>query len=113
MAKAHSPDNYAGNMRVDGNTLGKSVYFPNSYHSAAPTTGTTPSFDPSTAETPMQVGSNVMSRKSHYRHEGHPSEYDQVRELYQRVLSTDERANLHSNTSRLLKVRSWLSVLRR
>ncbi|KPV75803.1 uncharacterized protein RHOBADRAFT_52828 [Rhodotorula graminis WP1] len=103
MAKAHSPDNYAGAMRVDGNTLGKPVYFPNSYHSVAPTTGTTPSFDPSTVETPMQVGSNVLSRKSHHRHEGKPSEYDQVRELYQRVLSTEERQNLHSNTARLLK----------
>ncbi|GAA6058165.1 hypothetical protein JCM3770_007037 [Rhodotorula araucariae] len=28
MAKVHSPDNYAGSMRIDGNTLGKPVYFP-------------------------------------------------------------------------------------
>ncbi|GAA6051875.1 hypothetical protein JCM3770_005515 [Rhodotorula araucariae] len=103
MAKVHSPDNYAGSMRIDGNALGKPVYFPNSYHSATPVTDTTPSFDPSTVETPMQVGSNVISRKSHYRHEGKPSEYDQVRTLYQKVMGTQERANLHSNTSRLLK----------
>ncbi|GAA6037196.1 hypothetical protein JCM8097_008782 [Rhodosporidiobolus ruineniae] len=103
MSLQHSPDNFAGNMRVDGNTLGKPPYFPNSYHSKAPAKGTTPGFDPSTAEAPMQLGSNVLSRKSHSRHEGHPSEYDQVRELYQRVMSVEERNNTHSNTARLLK----------
>lgn len=91
-------------MRVDGNTMGKPVYWPNSYQSKAPAKGTAPSFDPSVVEQPMQFASNVLSRKGHYRHEGHPSEYDQVRELYQRVLSVEERNNLHSNTGRLLKV---------
>ncbi|BGP30006.1 hypothetical protein JCM10296v2_001758 [Rhodotorula toruloides] len=89
MAKQHSPDNYAGNMRVDGNTLSKPVYM--SYllpRSGAPTTDTTPSFDVTAVETPMQVASNVLSRMGHYCHEGHPSEY---------------WANLHSNTGRLLK----------
>jgi len=52
----------------------------------------------------MQFASNVLSRKGHYRHEGKASDYDQVRELYLRVLSAEERSNLHSNTSRLLRV---------
>jgi len=104
LAKQHSPDNYAGNMRIDGNTLGKPIYFPNSYSTLAPKTGTAPSFDPTTTEAPWQLASNVVSRASHYRHEGQPSEYDQVRELYQRVLSVEERTNLHNNTGKLLKV---------
>lgn len=91
-------------MRIDANSGGKPLYFPNSYMTKAPTKGTAPSFDPSTAEAPMQFASNVLSRKGHYRHEGQISEYDQVRELYQRVLSTEERANLHSNTARLMVV---------
>lgn len=53
----------------------------------------------------MQVANNVMSRESVWLHEGKASEYDQVRELYQRVMSKTERDNLHSNTARLLKVR--------
>ncbi|BGP05978.1 hypothetical protein JCM10049v2_001797 [Rhodotorula toruloides] len=103
MAKQHSPDNYAGNMRVDGNTLSKPVYFPNSYHSKAPTTDTTPSFDVTAVETPMQVASNVLSRKSHYRHEGQPSEYWAAKDFYLNQLDAQGRANLHSNTGRLLK----------
>ncbi|SCV73302.1 BQ2448_7228 [Microbotryum intermedium] len=90
-------------MRTDGNTLGKPTYVPNSYHSMTPQKGTTPAFDPKQAEAPMQLASNVLSRKSHYRHEGQPSEYDQVRELYLRVMNEGERKNLHSNTGRLLK----------
>ncbi|TBU52607.1 catalase [Dichomitus squalens] len=103
MAKFHSPDNYNGTMRIDGNTGGKPYYFPNSYHNQKPTTGGTPGFLPSAAETPMQVANHVVSRIGHYLHEGKPSEYDQVRELYNRVLSVEERENLHRNTARLLK----------
>jgi catalase len=53
----------------------------------------------------MQVANNVMSRQGHYFHEGKPSEYDQARELYTRVLTHEERKHLHQNTARLLKVR--------
>ncbi|KAJ9102603.1 hypothetical protein QFC21_003004 [Naganishia friedmannii] len=104
MSKFHSPDNYNGSMRIDANSGGKPVYFPNSYHKAAPSTKTTPSFGGAElVETPYQVGSNVVSRKSYWTHEGTPKEYVQVRELYQRVMSETERNNLHSNTARLLK----------
>ena len=75
--------------------------FPNSYHNQ---TGGTPGFLPSAAEAPMQLANHVLSRIGHYFHEGKPSEHDQVRELYRRVLSEKERENLHHNTARLLKV---------
>jgi catalase len=55
------------------------------------------------SEAPFQLASNVVSRQSHYRHEGTPSEYDQCRELYVRVMSETERADLHLNTATLLK----------
>lgn len=87
MAKFHSPDNFNGTMRVDANHGGKPPYFPNSYHAKTTNTSTskkvTPGFDPSKAEAPWQAANNVVSRKSVYRHEGDPSEYNQVRELYQ------------------------------
>ncbi|KAI0071334.1 catalase [Panus rudis PR-1116 ss-1] len=65
------------------------------YHNKLPTTTGTPGFVPEAAETPMQVGDNIL---------GSPSEYDQVRELYKRVLSNGERERLHRNTAKLLKL---------
>ncbi|CED83116.1 catalase [Phaffia rhodozyma] len=104
MSKFHSPDNFNGTMRTDGNGSGKPHYFPNSYHSTEPSANSTPGFGGQAyAEIPMQVGSNVVSRKSYYRQQGHPSEYNQVRVLYRRVMNDQQRANLHSNTARLLK----------
>jgi catalase len=89
---------------------GKPIYFPNSYSARAPSTATAPGFLPAAAEAPMQVGDNIMSRRGHYRHEGQASEYDQVRELYTRVLSEDERNDLHHNTAKLLQVGSSCSL---
>ncbi|KAG8686611.1 hypothetical protein FRC11_008689, partial [Ceratobasidium sp. 423] len=102
MARFHSPDNYAGTMRTDGNITSKPTYFPNSYHNR-PTTSGAPGFLPQAEGVPMQVASNVTSRKGYYLHEGSPTEYNQVRELYQRVLTPQKREELHSNTARLLK----------
>lgn len=65
-------------MRIDGNSMGKPKYFPNSYHSATPSTQTTPSFNPHVAEAPYQVANNIVSRQSYWRHEADPSEYNQV-----------------------------------
>ncbi|CAE6479979.1 unnamed protein product [Rhizoctonia solani] len=103
MARFHSPDNYAGTMRIDGNVASKPTYFPNSYHNNKPTTAGAPGFLPQAEEVPMQVANNILSRKSYYLHEGSPTEYNQVRELYQRVLTPQKREELHSNTARLLK----------
>ena len=85
LAKFHSPDNYNGTMRTDANSAGKPVYFPNSYHTtqnSSMSKKTTPGFDPSKTEAPYQVANNVVSRQSQYLHEGDPSEYTQVRDLY-------------------------------
>lgn len=71
----------------------------------------TPGFDPKMAEAPFQVGNNVVSRQSFYKHEGDPSEYTQVRELYQRVMTEDQRSNLHRNTAELLRVSTHNSII--
>lgn len=93
-------------VRVDANHGGKPPYFPNSYHSklnSSMTKKRTPDFDPSVTEAPYQAANNVVSRMSYYKHEGERSEYDQVRELYLRVMSAQQRDNLHKNTAKLLK----------
>jgi catalase len=59
-------------------------------------------FRPDTAEAPYQVADNVVSRKSHYYHEGKMSEYTQASELYDRVMSVEAKEHLHSNTATLL-----------
>ncbi|BGP22752.1 hypothetical protein JCM10295v2_001643 [Rhodotorula toruloides] len=82
---------------------GQKAQFPNSYHSKAPTTDTTPSFDGTAVETPMQVASNVLSRTSHYRHEGQPSAYRAAEDCYLNQLDAQGKADLHLNMSRLLK----------
>jgi catalase len=72
-------------MRTDANSGSKPRYFPSSYHSLKPQTGTAPGFGGAAhAESAYQVGDNVVSRRGHYRQEGKTSEYDQVRELYRR-----------------------------
>ncbi|KAG9094732.1 hypothetical protein FRC06_010531, partial [Ceratobasidium sp. 370] len=103
MARFHSPDNYAGAMRVDGNVGGKPHYVPNSYHNPKSTTDGAPDFLPEAEEVPMQVANNILSRKGHYMHEGSPTEYDRVRELYRRVLTPAKREELHKNTALLLR----------
>lgn len=44
----------------------------------------------------------MVSRKSHYYHEGKLSEYDQPRELYQRVMTEEARDHLHRNTGKMI-----------
>ncbi|WRT66017.1 uncharacterized protein IL334_002968 [Kwoniella shivajii] len=91
LSKFHSPDNFFGAMRIDGDAANKPTYV-------------TPTFaGRSAAEAPFQAASNVVSRESHWTHEGEPSEYDQVRELYTRVMTDTQREHLHSNTAKLLK----------
>ncbi|KAG9100919.1 hypothetical protein FS749_011864 [Ceratobasidium sp. UAMH 11750] len=90
-------------MRIDGNVGGKPHYFPNSYHNPKPSADSAPGFLPEAEEVPMQVANNVLSRKGHYMHEGSPTEYDQVRELYCRVLTPQKREELHKNIALLLR----------
>ncbi|KAL7422106.1 hypothetical protein Q5752_002749 [Cryptotrichosporon argae] len=102
LSKFHSPDNYWGSMRIDGDVANKPTYFPNSYQSLNPASRapTFPGYQ--AAEAPWQAASNVVSRQSYWQHEGEPDEYDQVRELYTRVMSDTQRAHLHKNTAKLL-----------
>jgi catalase len=121
MSKFHSPDNYWGNMRVDGDVAKKPTYvsifpprlsleshadkqFPNSYSSTNPASAAPGFIGESVAEAPYQAASNVVSRRSHWSHEGEVSEYDQVRELYTRVMTPEQRDHLHNNTAKLLAV---------
>lgn len=102
LSKFHSPDNYWGAMRIDGDVGKKPTYFPNSYQSTNPASRAPDFAGKSVAEAPYQVASNVLSRESYWSHEGEASEYDQVRELYTRVMTDTQRDHLHNNTAKLL-----------
>ena len=94
MAGSYSSLNFDGGTRNDANHAGNPQYVPNSFKNK---------FRPDTAEAPYAVADNIVSRKSHYYHEGNLSDYDQARELYQRVMSDSQRRNLHYNTANLLR----------
>ncbi|KAF3297966.1 hypothetical protein TWF132_004110 [Orbilia oligospora] len=94
MASSYSSINFDGPLRSDANTGGNPHYVPNSFVNK---------FSPDKAECPVAVADNILSRQSHHFHEGSPSEYDQARELYLRVMSSEQRARLHSNTAVCLK----------
>lgn len=110
LSKFHSPDNYWGSMRIDGDVAKKPTYFPNSYQSTNPASAAPTFIGESVAEAPYQAADNVVSRRSHWTHEGETSEYDQVRELYTRVMTQTQRDHLHRNTAELLKVCLTLSL---
>lgn len=94
MAKSFSPLNFDGPMRVDANHAGNPQYVPNSF---------VHKFRPDVAEAPYAVSDNIMSRKSHYWHEGKMNEYDQPRELYRRVMDEEQRQHTHTNTAKMLR----------
>ncbi|KAL9103751.1 MAG: hypothetical protein Q9163_001210 [Psora crenata] len=93
MAGHYSSLNFDGPMRVDANHAGRNQYVPNSFKTV---------FRPDTAEAPYAVADNVVSRKSHYVHEGKESEYDQATELYRNVMDDTARDHTHRNTAKLL-----------
>lgn len=94
MAQSMSSLNFDGTLRVDANHAGNPQYAPNSF---------VHKFRPDVAEAPYAVSDNVMSRKSHYYHEGKMSEYDQPRELWTRVMSEQAKKNTISNTAKMLR----------
>ena len=94
MAGSYSSLNFDGQTRNDANHAGNPQYVPNSFKHK---------FRPDTAEAPYLVSDNIVSRKSHYHHEGKLSDYDQARELYTRVMTDSQRENLHRNTANLLR----------
>ncbi|CAG8908483.1 unnamed protein product [Penicillium egyptiacum] len=101
MASSYSSLNFDGQMRVDANHGMNPQYTPNSF---------THKFRPDTAETPYQLADNIVGRKSHFYHEGSPSEYDQPRALYRDVMDEKARAHLHSNTARHLKLVEYTEI---
>ena len=94
MAGSLASLNFDGQMRVDANHAGNPDYAPNSFVNK---------FRPDAAEAPYAVSDNIVSRKSHYAHEGKKNEYDQARELYRRVMSQTARDHTHSNTANMLR----------
>jgi len=94
MAKSYATLNFDGQMRTDANHAGNKQYAPNSFSNK---------FRPDTAEAPYQVSDNIVSRKSHYWHEGQKNDYDQAKELWSRVMSEQERKNTIHNTVNMLK----------
>ena len=93
MSNSYSSLNFDGPMRTDANHAGRPQYVPNSFAHK---------FRPDAAEAPYSVADNVVSRKSHFAHEGKKSEYDQARELYKRVMSEGARKNTHSNAAKMM-----------
>lgn len=93
MAGNYSPLNFDGAMRVDANHAGNKQYVPNSFKNT---------FRPDTAEAPYSVSDAVVSRKSHFAHEGKKSEYAQATELYKRVMSDEARDHTHKNTAKMM-----------
>ncbi|XPS68908.1 Catalase [Ascochyta lentis] len=94
MAKSYATLNFDGTMRVDANHAGNKQYAPNSFAHK---------FRPDVAEAPYQVSDNVVSRKSHYWHEGKKNDYAQATELWSRVMTEEQRKNTIKNTGNMLK----------
>lgn len=94
MANSYSPLNFDGQMRMDANHAGNKQYTPNSFAHK---------FRPDTAEAPYAVSDNIVSRKSHYWHEGKKNDYEQATVLWSRVMSEQQRQNTASNTAKLLR----------
>ncbi|KAH8726367.1 catalase-like domain-containing protein [Phaeosphaeriaceae sp. PMI808] len=101
MAKSYATLNFDGQMRTDANHAGNKQYAPNSFAHK---------FRPDTAEAPYQVSDNIVSRKSHYWHEGQKNEYDQPRELWTRVMSEQQRKNTIQNTGNMLKFVKYTEI---
>lgn len=101
MTKSFSSLNFDGPLRNDANHAGNPQYAPNSFKKK---------FSPDTAETPFTVADNIVSRKSHFHHEGKLSDYDQARDLYKTVMNEQQRQNLHYNTAKLLQLVTHTSI---
>ncbi|KIV77462.1 hypothetical protein PV11_09255 [Exophiala sideris] len=95
MAGSMSSLNFDGQMRIDANHGGNPDYAPNSFEPVS-------RFRSDAAETPYKVADPIVSRKSHFYHEGKLSDYDQPRALYEKVMTETQREHLHSNTAVML-----------
>jgi len=93
MAMSYSSLNFDGPMRVDANHAFNKQYAPNSFAHK---------FRPDAAEAPYAVNDNVVSRKSHFWHEGKQNEYEQATALWTKVMNDEQRTNTCSNTAKYL-----------
>lgn len=91
MARSHAPQSYDGAMRVDNNNQDRKNYQPNSYDK--------PKYSERSVEAPFAVANPIVSRQSHHKNEGTDIEYEQARELYNRVMNDTQRDHLHKNTA--------------
>ncbi|KAL2263963.1 hypothetical protein VTK26DRAFT_3957 [Humicola hyalothermophila] len=94
MAKSYASVNFDGAMRTDANHAGNKQYTPNSFKHK---------FRPDTAEAPLAVHDNILSRKSHYWHEGKKNDYDQATALWTKVMTHQQRENTCANTAKYLR----------
>ncbi|KAG8532960.1 uncharacterized protein KY384_001741 [Bacidia gigantensis] len=94
MSQSMASLSFDGQLRSDGNHSGNAQYVPNSFAHK---------FRPDVAETPYTLSDNVVSRKSHFAHEGKDSDYDQARELWSRVMDDKNRKDTITNTVLCLK----------
>ncbi|ESU12705.1 hypothetical protein FGSG_06596 [Fusarium graminearum PH-1] len=90
MAKSYASP-FDGPMHVDTDRAGSKQYPLNSFAHK---------FRPDTDEAPYEVNDNFVSRVSHYWHEGKKNDYDQVRDLWTRVMSDQEKKNTCYNTAK-------------
>jgi catalase len=101
MAKSYSSLNFDGQMRIDANHAGNKQYAPNSFAHK---------FRPDVAEAPYMLGDNIVSRKSHYWHEGKKNDYAQATELWSRVMDDRARSHTASNTAKLLNTVAYPEI---
>ncbi|KAK2025898.1 catalase [Colletotrichum zoysiae] len=94
MAKSYASLNFDGQMRTDANHAGNKQYVPNSFAHK---------FRPDVAEAPYVVNDNIVSRKSHYWHEGKKNDYEQATQLWTKTMTEQQRKNTASNTAKYLK----------
>jgi catalase len=95
MAKSYASLNFDGAMRVDANHAGNKQYVPNTFAHK---------FRPDAAEAPYAVSDNIVSRKSHYWHEGKKNDYAQATELWARVMTQEQRQHTCHNTAKYLNI---------
>lgn len=101
MAQSYASLNFDGPMRVDANHAGNKQYVPNSFAHK---------FRPDIAETPYSVQDSVVSRKSHFWHEGKRNDYDQAKVLWTKVMSENEKKNTLGNTARWLARVNYVEI---
>jgi len=95
MAKSYASLNFDGAMRTDANHAGNKQYNPNSFAHK---------FRPDVAEAPYAVNDAIVSRKSHYWHEGKKNDYAQATELWTRVMTEERRQHTCYNTAKYLNI---------